>query len=53
MNSFIFYYQCHKCKNKIEAQFPDQLDTALMIEVKKNNYEFRCKECHIKIDEGE
>lgn len=40
---YTFFYHCRKCNKKIEASCPDYLDSAIMIEIKKNNYEFECK----------
>jgi len=41
-----FFYICRKCGERIPARFPDNIDSAKMVEVKKHNYEFECrKEC--------
>ena len=41
-----FFYICRKCDKSIEAHFPNNLSTVIMVEVKKHNYEFECEECH-------
>lgn len=39
-----FFYLCRKCGKKIPASFPDNIHSAKVVEVKKHNYEFECKE---------
>jgi uncharacterized protein with PIN domain len=40
-----FFYICRKCNKKISSY---QKEDIKMVEVKKNNYEFECGECHGK-----